>query len=55
MRILPVLVVLGAVLGLPAEAWAQAPDVAGSIGFELRGFPYTSIAGLPREANLSAI
>ena len=54
-RALQVLVVLGAGLGLPTGAWAQAPDVAGSVGFELRGFPYTSIAGLPSEATLSAV
>ena len=54
-RVLPVLVALGAVLGLPAGAWAQAPHVAGNVGFELRGFPYASIAGVPREANLSAV
>jgi len=54
-RALPVLVALGAVLGLPAVARAQAPDVAGSVGFEMRGFPHTSIAGVPGEANLSAV
>jgi len=54
-RALPVLVALGAVLGLPAVARAQAPDVAGSVGFEMRGFPHTSIAGVPCEANLSAV
>ena len=49
------LIVLGILLGLPSAALAQGPDVAGSVGFELRGFPYESISGLPSEAGLSAI
>jgi hypothetical protein len=49
------IIVLGIVLGLPWAALAQSPDVAGSAGFELRGFPFTAISGLPAEANLSAV
>ncbi len=49
------LIVLGILLGLPAAARAQGPDVAGNVGFELRGFPYESTSGLPSEAGLSAV
>ncbi len=49
------LIVLGILLALPSAALAQGPEVAGSVGFELRGFPYESISGLPSEAGLSAL
>lgn len=52
---LTVLLVLGLALLLPYMAQAQAPDVSGNIGFELRGFPNDSLAGVPSEANLSAV
>ena len=48
-------IALGILLGLPSAALAQGLDVAGSVGFELRGFPYESISGLPSEAELSAV
>jgi hypothetical protein len=54
-RVLLASFALGAVLLFADAAQAQLPEVAGNVGFELRGFPYDSLVGVPSQVTVSGV